>query len=257
MIDLASQSTPPLIPATLFFTYKTSIAHLPEHLRANVRHTVEAYKHAMGNRTVRTRFLSDDDCRAELQEANPELLPHFDAELQGMYKADICRVASLYNSGGYYFDVDLKAVEPAFIVAPETSFSTVVGAGSRGAENFFQAFMASSARHPILHEALLAMLAYYTGTPLPESAQYMGTATLHQAYATSLERDPALAGGVQLLRESQLDEGLEGAPLGSAEYTIFPEVRRQAGVGCCCNYVVHSTENVHFFSRIRGTHWCR
>jgi len=56
--------------------------------------------------------LTDDDCCALLQRVEPKLVPHFDREKKGAYKADICRVAALFEEGGYYFDIDIRVITP-------------------------------------------------------------------------------------------------------------------------------------------------
>jgi len=223
----------PVIPPNLFFTYKDT--NLPMHLERNVQNTITAYKAVMPS-NMSLHFLVDSDCRNQIRLVEPALLEHFDAEKHGMYKADICRVAALYLSGGYYFDVDVKVVKP-FITAPSTTFSTV--RQDNTPDEFFQAFMASTPRHPILKKAIELMLSYYNGSYA--FRKYMGTSTLYDAYAAVAPEEREHA---QLLHEMEL------LP------SMFPEVARQSGSGCCCNYVVGSTETLHFFSRIPGTQHC-
>jgi mannosyltransferase OCH1-like enzyme len=95
-----------------------------------------------------------------LSRTEPRLIKHFEKE-QGMYKADICRVAELYQNGGYYFDIDLLAVHP---VSPAESvgFATVMGTGWPK-HGFFQAFTDGAPGHPILKKSLNALLEVYEG----------------------------------------------------------------------------------------------
>ena len=171
-------STAIRIPHTMFFTYAHDIlaTKSPPHFEANIRHTIDAYRTLWGEPDAPVRFLDDDACRAVIERVEPKLVPHFDKETQGMYKADVCRVAALYEEGGYYFDVDIAVIEPLALDA-DVGFAT---AFEPQKTNFFQAFIAAAPRHPILTEALRIMLAYYEGTHKLHGL--MGTSTLKDAH---------------------------------------------------------------------------
>ena len=98
------QNTPASrIPRRLVFTHKENIleTRAPARLYRNVRHTIDEYNRAWGGETEEVSFLTDSRCHAAIERAEPALVPHFEAETKGMYKADICRVAELWLRGGY------------------------------------------------------------------------------------------------------------------------------------------------------------
>jgi len=222
------------IPRRLIFTYKTYI--LPDHLSSNVNNTVQLYTQQWGQ-SVETEFLDDGDCREYLRRVEPRLVAHFNAERHGMYKADICRIAALYEIGGYYFDVDIQVIDPPTFDAPVT-FATIhepVGLNT----GFFQAFLASVPGHPVLRAALDAMLDYYELRTRPKYK--MGTITLKYAYNKVLPDTSTVA----FFQETELQSSLHN-------------VSEQHGVGCCCNYLVEDeTHHVYFRSRIVGTQHCK
>ena len=187
----------------------------------------------------------------------PDLAEHFDAEEKGEYKADICRVAALYEMGGYYFDVDLEVVSP-FVATPNVSFATCREAHHPGLEpKFFQAFLAATRGHPVLAEALRTMLKYYKGDYHMQDNKYalMGTSTLADAFFGL----PASAiGSFVLLSEARL---VAPGFLNHMTRTMITanDVPLQVGAGHSCNFVVASpsgsdmgTWRVHFYSRIVG-----
>ena len=73
-----------------------------------------------------------------------------------MIRSDLCRLVMLYNSGGYYFDTDLaplaalqRALDPrATFVTVRTSERSLSGGG------FFQAFLATAPKHPVIRRSL-------------------------------------------------------------------------------------------------------
>lgn len=82
-----------------------------------------------------------------------------------MYKADICRGAALYETGGLYFDVDIEARMPLFdAIAPSTEFvTTLVHKDSNHHGGFFQAFIGVTPRHAIMKRYLELFVKYYQG----------------------------------------------------------------------------------------------
>ena len=85
----------------MFFTYAHNILHTkaPQQFYDNVQHTIAEYREAWEEPEAPVRFLDNDDCRALLRRVEPILVQHFDREKEGMYKADICRVAALIEVG--------------------------------------------------------------------------------------------------------------------------------------------------------------
>lgn len=120
-----SSSSSPAIPHVLYFTHKTNILETedPPFIYDNVMNTIEAYRGLWKEPTADVVFLDDDMCREKIKASEPRLLSWFNREKLGMYKADICRVAALYLAGGYYFDVDIRVVEPIEL-ADNVTFSS-------------------------------------------------------------------------------------------------------------------------------------
>lgn len=232
----------PSIPHTLFFTYKHNILETkePKLFYDNIMHTVSEYRSLWKEPKAPIRFLEDKDCVDEIQRAEPRLVEHFEKGQVGSYKADICRVAALYNSGGYYFDIDLKVVQP--VPLDETyTYKFVTVHESAAYMNFFQAFIASAPKHPILHKALGNMLEHYQGRKFSGN---MGPSTLKAAYKAM---SPQIQQEAWLLHELNLEHP-RNPP------NIYENVPRQVGDGCCCNFVVEDAKQkeVYFFSRIVG-----
>jgi hypothetical protein len=92
-----------------------------------------------------------------------------------------------------------------------------------------------------LKEALRIMLAYYEGTHTLHG--WMGPSTLKDAHDAVPEDQ---RGTIRWLHEGQLKPG------------EYPELTRQKGTGCCCNYVVHDEREhtPYFWSRIVGSAHC-
>jgi len=237
----------PKIPRRILFTYSHNILEQksPDDLYQNVQRTIEKYVELWGGQ-IPVWFLDDAVCRSVIQTAKPELLAHFDAEIHGSYKADICRVAALALSGGYYFDVDMEVVQ-AYEAGDDVGFVTALD-GSR--LRYFQSFLAAEPSSPILLAALDVMIAYYS-IPLEDRPDIkVGPETLLEA----VNAVPASRRGkVAIMEEINLE----------ANKRIYPDVARRAGVGCCCNFVVHDPERTHVYFRSRiiggsgGSNFCQ
>jgi mannosyltransferase OCH1-like enzyme len=131
-------------------------------LADNVRNIIRLHPDA----TV--RFLTDQDCVASIQAAmgtDTELVNFFLHEKQGMYKADLCRGAALWETGGIYLDVDLGVRLRLWdVLLEDTEFATVrVHLQSQHPGAFFQAFMAVTPQHAIVARYLELFLDYYQG----------------------------------------------------------------------------------------------
>jgi hypothetical protein len=228
------------VPYQIFFTYKTNILETKEPVQyyENILYTIQKYREYWKEPEAPVEFLDDEACRRYIELAYPDLLQHFNREKKGAYKGDICRIAALYLKGGYYFDVDIRVVEPVPL-ADNVTFSTAISPSGI----FFQAWLASAPRHVVLQQALDEMLEHYEGTKIER--KIMGCATLTNAYASV---NPVDRGEVLMLQEHNLE----------SKQSMYPDLPRQSGRGSVCNYVVHdeATRKVYFYSRIVGSFNC-
>lgn len=240
------------IPHALVFTYKHNLLQTkgPALLYNNVMETIRQYQQLWNDpQPAEIRFLDDPACRLAIQQSEPKLMKHFDNEKEGKYRADICRVADLYNHGGYYFDVDLLVIEPIKL-DPTITFSSVLS-GFPNWDQFFQAFLATTPQHPVLKEALQIMLRYYEGNHTIRGKN-VGTSTLKDAYDAI---DEAKRGPSKLLVETKNTKENEA----KGEW-YYPDVPKLDGVGCCCDQICHDPEEkkAYFYARIPGSgKYCR
>jgi hypothetical protein len=220
-------------------------------LQQNVRRSV---RHHPG---ARVRFLTDHDCadsiRSVIQpdERADRLVHYFYREKQGMYKADLCRGAALYETGGVYLDVDLGVRMNVFgALANETEFATVlVHAASNWPGAFFQAFIAVSPQHELMRRYAELFLDYYDGKLPQFDGEPLGVVLLRKAYD---ERNNTK--NVELWQEVFYH----------SEYrkTIFKHVPYPTwGVRRACKFVVVTDKTkkplvVPFYSRVGGSRMC-
>jgi len=249
-VGLLSKGHEKEIPHILWFTHRQNILDTqdPPDLYKNVQNTIDSYRKLWGINGTEVNFVDDEMCEENIKSSlkwtdAQILLDYFHNVPKGEYKGDICRVASLYLEGGYYFDVDLQVIEP-FVVPPTVSFATV---NQPKTNQFFQAFVASTAYHPILKRNLEKMISVALGditlTKIgPRKATFIGPETMKLAFDdVPVKR----RGEVLLLEEEHLNN------LWGKTYDAIP---RQDGVGPSCNWVVHNprTRKVHFYSRFIG-----
>lgn len=112
------QETPYIIPRTLIFTHYKKLWSVKGEapldnkndwdeeelaLAENVQHSVDVHDSTI----TKVLFWTDDECIESLRRVYPSLIPFFQNETEGMYKADICRGTALFENGGFYLDVDV------------------------------------------------------------------------------------------------------------------------------------------------------
>jgi Glycosyltransferase sugar-binding region containing DXD motif len=187
------------IPNVMIFTHAVNLlTYLPTHdtsdktadqlaeqeellvLQKNVQASIAMHPNAQ------VRFLTDQDCIQSLQSVlgeNAPLIQYFEKETKGMYKADICRGAALWETGGIYLDVDVGLRMPLTdVLEANTTFATtLVHKDSQHIGGFFQAFMASTPRHAILERYLELFLEHYQGKR-PVKKGPLGVILLRQAF---------------------------------------------------------------------------
>ncbi|KAL7565506.1 hypothetical protein ACA910_012242 [Epithemia clementina (nom. ined.)] len=103
-------------------------------------------------------FLEDTNCARVIRRVEPKLVPFFEMEPIGKYCGDVCRAAALYLLGGYYFDIDMKAIQP---YVPSSLAITFDMAMAESQELHFNSIMVAAPRHPILYWSLQIMLQLY------------------------------------------------------------------------------------------------
>jgi hypothetical protein len=157
------------IPAILHFNHKKNffLERVPgtDGLRLNIQRIIDMHPGA------NVSFSDDVQCRSALARAHSEeLASWFDREPQGCYRSDLCRLAALYEQGGYYFDNDFEVVtDVRGIIPPGVSVSTVMALTDRGTPSIgmdgrldvFQAFLAAAPKHPVIKAAMDYTLKWY------------------------------------------------------------------------------------------------
>ncbi|KAL7564091.1 hypothetical protein ACA910_012370 [Epithemia clementina (nom. ined.)] len=103
-------------------------------------------------------FLEDTNCARVIRRVEPKLVPFFETEHMGNYRGDVCCATALYLLGGYYFDVDMKAIQRYVLSSPAITFDTAM---AESQESHFNSIMVAAPRHPILYWSLQIMLQLY------------------------------------------------------------------------------------------------
>lgn len=244
------------IEDNLIFTYTkdlikahdSSLSTEERALKANVHHTISLHPSSKVN------FFTDDDCLASIRRIM-KLVPHklkdldtyFIRENQGMYKADMCRGAALYELGGLYFDVDIVPRMTMWTVLDRDIEFVVprVYEGSSHQGAFFQAFIGVRKGQPVLLKYLEGFVEYYSGKILHQRLFQppLGVVLLRRAF-------DAMPPGVQ--EKSALWKEVR------YEQFLFPDVEPTQGIMRCCHYVVAipHTRVVPFYSRAKGSRLC-
>jgi Glycosyltransferase sugar-binding region containing DXD motif len=243
------------IPNILLFTHSINLLTSSKvfgedkALKKNVQNTIDLHQNAQ------VFFLTDVECISSIKRvmgSDSPLLSYFEQETQGMFKADICRGAALYERGGLYFDVDLQARMSLWEVIRPTSTFVVpfVHSDSKYPGNFFQAFIGSEPKNPIIKQYLQLFIEYYGG---------------------KIDLNGPL--GVQLLRRAHDDVvGTTESPKVSSQVSqffvevlysakLFPDIPPPNwGERRACRFVVVANTKapylVPFYSRVKGSRMC-
>jgi mannosyltransferase OCH1-like enzyme len=237
------------IPHSIWFTYHHDIleAKAPLNFYNNIVKSIDAYRILWNNDTeMKVNFLVDDNCTDLLdqidQELNLTLGKAFRNENQGQFKADLCRLAALYLNGGYYFDIDMEVIQP-ILLNDDISFSSAMATLF---PVFFQSYLASTARHPILRSNLDTMEEFYRGEGecKAQNTGIIGCCTLMTAWNQTDNR-----GQVKLLEEIYLN------------HEIFNGTYRNVpfrGGNPECHWIVHDPEDLqaYFYSRMHPSPRC-
>lgn len=186
------------IPRILSFTHyrnllegNTTIPFTKEEatLAANVRHIIALQQQ---RQPTQVKFYTDEACQASLQRVFPALVPYFQAEPAGMFKADICRGSILYETGGFYLDVDVGVLVGDLwqYLQTSTEFVTAWMHPQPNYPNnaFFQAILGAAPQSPVLYRYLQLLYNHYAGrTPLPPGTM-LGVVLLERAWTDIVQQ---------------------------------------------------------------------
>lgn len=178
-------------------------------------------------------YLNDNDCIDSIMNVVPRLVPYFRNESEGKFKADICRIAALYEKGGYYFDTDMEVAHKAVSISPEITFVTVTSPSLGG--SFFQSFMAMAPQHPMLRINLDLMVDHY------HSIEQHGI----KLFGTLLGPESLYHSSVEFCQREESE---------SWPFDLSLSGRYWHGFDYHCGWLVHNAtqSEVYFFSRVIG-----
>jgi hypothetical protein len=174
-------------------------------LANNVARTINMFPDMRAN----YHFGDDKDCYAMIENAHSrELADFFTKERDGRYKSDLCRLAQLYLTGGYYLDNDLEPISDFRSEIPPCTELVSVASNQSG---IFQALLGAPPRHPAIQLAMNLTLQHYEkrlkelpngplGTSIMELALRDYTGTKHMNAGAS-------PNGVFLLEEKAPEHG--------------------------------------------------
>ena len=288
------------VPHRIIFTYSDNMLETrsPPFLHRNVMHTVAAYRSFWREPEAPVHFLDNAACAEVIERVDamlgfgPEdgvlrgplhrkrLVDYFWEEPRGSYKGDLCRTAALYDWGGYYFDVDIKVIDPVG-VSKGTGLISSLEYGEAHMEviqrnwlqrltgqkpmerlhtpSVFQAFIAAAPQHPVLRESLRLMYKTYQGTYDYEH-EYHGCKETGCLFGTKIFKDSldpyVLANQPYIDWDHQLVKMLKESKLSDFDEKEFANVPRQEGLGDCDFFVLdpqgHGDHRAKFYSRVPG-----
>lgn len=264
------------IPSTLHFNFKINLLAAPwdalswplRLMHANVHRTIELHPNATVN------FFNDTQCRAALlnHRLGAALARSFDTEEDGRLRSDMCRLAQLASSGGFYFDTDLgvrgdmrRILDQRTTLAVPEAHQEDPSGTSGNAPGFFQAFLAVSPGHPVIELALERHAAWYAAMARGDEVEVTRvTRGLHRPnVGTVLLRDAFIAwAGTDALHAAQR-RGLVLHGAGHVSQLFAERPQRDAALDGfelptghvrhgLCSYVVCDAHSKHilFLSRI-------
>jgi Glycosyltransferase sugar-binding region containing DXD motif len=236
--EIQPSNSPYAIPRTLIFTHYKNLLSADESsfdeeeraLAENVRHSIEVHTDS----SPRVLFWTDDECIESLRRVYPSLISFFQNETEGMFKADICRGAALYENGGFYLDVDIGVRHSLWLdLKPITEFVTArVHQQSNYPGHFFQAILGAKPRSPVLFRYLRLFEKHYTGANRVTKGP-LGVILLKRAWDYVSEKDSSIRSKTELYQEVLFNRKL------------FPRLHPAPTWGSrrACHFVVIATVN--------------
>jgi hypothetical protein len=214
------------IPRRLIFYHSNLLETKdPPLLYENLQSSIKKYREAWGDPKAPVWVLNDTDCRSVIHAAKPTLLPYFDQEVHGLWKTNICRVAAVYLTGGYCFDVSTEIVS-AWLPDHGVTFAA---AADPDKTRYLQSFLASDPKGRIVAKALDVILLFYERRKLRR---------------------------VGLLEPDTLKLAIESIPQSDrGKIVVLEEVHLIRPLNTeCCNFVVQdpATNQTLFYSRVSG-----
>jgi mannosyltransferase OCH1-like enzyme len=264
-VAILTHTLPPehnhMIPNVLIFTHSSNLLETEDPkgedaaLKANVENSIALHPGAD------VHFLTDEDCLesiARVMGSASPLLEFFVKEEHGMYKADICRGAALYELGGLYMDVDMQTRMSLWsAVGTETTFVVpIVHRESKHPGSFFQSFIGVTAKNPIMKRYLELFINYYEGKLDLQGP--LGVLLLRKAHddVIGTPTRPAIQG-----KEEELDQVPQYFLEVLYDPKLFPKVPPPNwGTRRACRFVVVANNQepfvVPFYSRVKGSRMC-
>jgi hypothetical protein len=183
----------PEIPRQLIMTGRPAILEeTAAHFRKNVLHTLALNKKS--DHPLKFRWFGDTACREYIkQNYDQELLEYFDNAKVGSDdsnsdRAGICRVAILYNEGGFYLDGDLELAVPISEIADDkTTFASAFTKEDRLEDStVLNSIIATVPKSLILQHTLTEVRKWYGGKS-PQTGE-MGKTTLYRGMRKALNQ---------------------------------------------------------------------
>lgn len=145
----ASAHVSHVIPKRIMQTYKTN--NVPTRMSAAIKSIVERHP------TFDYIFFDDAACLAFMTEkTHPDVLEAYESLIPGAYKADIFRLAFLYEYGGWYLDVSMCVDSNMIPLDHLAQQRDLVVVRDLPGENhtIYQALIGCTAKHPIIQYIL-------------------------------------------------------------------------------------------------------
>ena len=117
-----------------------------------------------GNQHIKSKVLDSDACiniiRSLPAPLGVPLTEAFSSELDSWFRADLCKGAAVYSTGGFFADPDVLFRMPLTdFVDDHTSFIAAIGTGHY--TQFFQGFFGATKQHPAMYAYLELMVEFY------------------------------------------------------------------------------------------------